>query len=61
MTIRNAIAASLVLTTFLFNSGLAQEKSSEVSTTAPIPEPKSFITEHQVQNGNRKISLASFR
>ena len=56
MIFRNVLIVPLVLICFLLNSVSAQEQSSEDSVTGPIPEPKSFITDHQVQNGNRKIS-----
>ena len=45
-----------VLLCFLIPAVMGQQAPSVEEETIPIPEPKSFVTEHQIQNGNRKIA-----
>lgn len=53
---QSLIFTCLSLMCFILTNGSAQEASSEDIETGPVPEPKSFVTDHQIQNGNRKIA-----
>ena len=45
-----------LLMCIFISSAVGQEAPPVEEDTLPIPEPKTFITEHQIQNGNRKIA-----
>ena len=45
-----------LLMCFFISAAMGQQAPSVEEDTLPVPEPKAFITEHQIQNGNRKIA-----
>ena len=45
-----------VLMCFIIPAAFGQQAPSVEEETLPVPEPKSFVTQHQIQNGNRKIA-----
>lgn len=46
----------VLLMCFFISAAVGQQAPPVEEDTQPIPEPKTFITEHQIQNGNRKIA-----
>ncbi len=55
-TFKSLTLSPFILIFFFLTSVTAQDKPLEESETRPIPAPKSFVTNHQIQNGNRKIA-----
>ena len=55
-TLKAPKAFCLLLTCFLISSAFAQQAIVDTADTGPIPEAKSFVTQHEIQNGNRKIA-----
>lgn len=55
---RNSSTLRMVslLLMFIVSGVSAQQAPEDEVETGPVPEPKSFVTNHQIQNGNRKIA-----